>query len=137
MLTQWNYIMSSAQALYANNTTLYPFAGAAQEGVRRLPPVLQFVVPVSSEVKMALHQVAQEQFAQGKSLDVICWEVYNCALSYGYYATIGVQEISSRNMPSFPGETVVASLLLVDLRPVEAAYVEPAQEELSAAIFES
>ena len=90
-----------------------------QASVRRFPPALQILVPVSLEVQQKLQQTVLKHFQQGKTLDVICWELYNTALALGYHATIGVQEVSSNSMPSFAGQTVLSALLLVDLQPID------------------
>ena len=56
-------------------------------------------------------------FRRGLSTEDICGELYGYARTLDYRATIGVQEVVTEDMPSFPGEKVASALLLVDLKP--------------------
>lgn len=49
-------------------------------------------------------------------MEQICTAIYHTALDAGFRATIGVQEVTSHAMPSFPGEVVHTALLVVDLQ---------------------
>ncbi len=96
-----------------------PIAGRSAKPkpvLRRFPPVLQFLTTHSADVEAQLRAVSLEAYRRGKSLEDICSEIYNIALAIGYEATIGVQEVYSSSMPSFPGQTVMSALLLIDLR---------------------
>ncbi|MDZ4700491.1 MAG: hypothetical protein SH809_12360 [Rhodothermales bacterium] len=89
--------------------------------VRRFPPVLQFLTRAAPFIEGQLQSAAVHAFKQGRRIEQICGVLYHTAHELGYHVTIGVQEVYSSNMPSFPGETVMTALLLVDaseLRPV-------------------
>ena len=86
------------------------------DGEVRFPPVLQFLTSPPSDVLLSLRTAARQSFAAEKSVDAICSDVYHAALELGYQATIGVQEVYSSSMPSFPGQTVRSALLMVDLQ---------------------
>ncbi|MEZ4702830.1 MAG: hypothetical protein R2834_21035 [Rhodothermales bacterium] len=88
--------------------------------LRRFPPALQFITRPESYIEAQLQAAATLAFKQGRRLDQICGTLYHTALGLGYHVTIGVQEVYSANMPSFPGETVMTALLIIDaveLRP--------------------
>ena len=85
---------------------------------RRLAPVLQFVTPVDPYAERLLRSVAASGHAEGRSLEEVCYALHVRAAALGYGATLAVQEVSSRAMPSYPGQTVVTPLLLLDLQPV-------------------
>ncbi len=88
--------------------------------VRRFPPALQFLTRAEPFVEAQLQSAAVHAFKQGRRIEQICGALYHTALELGYHVTIGVQEVYSSNMPSFPGETVMTALLLIDaseLRP--------------------
>lgn len=85
---------------------------------RRFAPVVQVLTPVDPGAEARLLAVARQSFAEGKALKDICADLYRFARASGYEATIGVQEVYSTSMPSFPGQTVISALLMVDLRPL-------------------
>ncbi len=85
---------------------------------RRFAPVVQVLTPVDPGAEARLLAVARQSFAEGKALKDICTDLYRFARASGYEATIGVQEVYSTSMPSFPGQTVISALLMVDLRPL-------------------
>ena len=91
-------------------------AGSPTPVLRRFPPVLQFLTTHPVDVETQLRAVSLEGYRKGLSLEDICSEIYNSAFSLGYEATIGVQEVYTSSMPSFPGQTVMSALLLIDLR---------------------
>ncbi len=82
--------------------------------VRRFPPALQFLTRAESFVEAQLQIAAAHAFKQGRRTDQICGVLYHTARELGYHVTIGVQEVYSSNMPSFPGETIMTALLLID-----------------------
>jgi len=90
--------------------------GSPKPVLRRFPPVLQFLTSHGPDVEAQLRAVSLDAFRRGKNLEAICNEIYNFAFSLGYEATIGVQEVYSSSMPSFPQQTVMSALLLVDMR---------------------
>ncbi len=85
--------------------------------IRRFPPVLQFLTRVEQVVESQLQTVAHRAFQEGKSLDQICSAVYQAGLTLGYTLTIGLQEVYSSRMPSFPKETVMTCLIMIDFTP--------------------
>ena len=88
--------------------------------IRRFPPAIQFLSRCEQFIESQIQTVAMQVFKQGKNVDQVCAEMYNTALSLGYIITIGVQEVYSSNMPSFPGETVMSCLIMVDFTPAGA-----------------
>ncbi len=84
--------------------------------LRRFPPVLQFLTTQPPDVEVQLRAISLEAFRRGKRLEDICSDIYDFALSLGYRATIGVQEVYSSSMPSYPGQTVMSGMLLIDLQ---------------------
>ena len=85
---------------------------------RRYPPVIQVLTAMDPAVEQQLSALAKQSYKQGKALKEICRDLYHFAHSLGYEATIGVQEVYSASMPSFPGQTVISALLMVDVRPL-------------------
>jgi hypothetical protein len=95
--------------------------------VRRFPPALQFLTRAEPYVESQLQAAALHAFKQGRRVDQICGTIYHTALSLGYHVTIGVQEVYSASMPSFPGETVLTALLLIDIRDLgSSTHASPA-----------
>ncbi|GAB5518212.1 MAG: hypothetical protein RhofKO_04630 [Rhodothermales bacterium] len=94
----------------------HPNSGAT---LRRFPPLLQFLTRTTPYVEQQLRMLAGQLFDQGRTLDQICGAVHQAAHALGYTATIGVKEVFSSEMPSFPGETIMSALLIMDLRPVQ------------------
>lgn len=88
--------------------------------VRRFPPVLQFLTQVDPLVEQQMHTIVVQAHRKGMTLNQICEEVYYHARSLGYEATLGIQEVYSAGMPSFPNQTVMSALLLVDLQRIQA-----------------
>ena len=82
--------------------------------VRRFPPTIQFLTRAEQSVEAQLQAIALRTFNDGKSLDQICGALYQAGLSLGYTLTIGLQEVYSSKMPSFPGQTVMTCLIMVD-----------------------
>ncbi len=85
---------------------------------RRFPPVIQVLTVDDPSAERQLSECANESYRTGKALRDICTDVHRLARSLGYDATIGVQEVYSTSMPSFPGQTVISALLMLDLRPL-------------------
>ena len=88
-----------------------------QVHIRRFPPVLQFLTEPGETVERDLRAVCLRAFRGRKSIEQICAAVYHRALTLGFTATIGLQEVYSTSMPSFSGETVWSVLLLIDMQP--------------------
>lgn len=77
--------------------------------------MIQFLTRSSPHVEREIRARALECFRRGGRLEQICAEINRTALENRFHATIGLQEVTSGNMPSFPGETVLAALLIIDL----------------------
>ena len=88
--------------------------------VRRFPPAIQFLTRAEQAVEAQLQAIALRTFQDGKSLDQICAALYQTGISLGYTLTIGLQEVYSSKMPSFPNETVMTCLIMVDFSPLRA-----------------
>ena len=95
--------------------TEYESAGAPV--VKRFPPIIQFLTRSEQFVEAHIQAALLQAFQAGKSTDQICAAIYQAAHTMGYIITIGVQEVYSSNMPSFPNQTVMSCLLMVDFRP--------------------
>ena len=101
-------------------------AGSAERRVRthpvpvarRFPPVLQILTVNDPDAEHQLTARAHDSYREGKALRDICADVHDLARTIGYEASIGVQEVFSTTMPSFPGQTVISALLMLDLRPL-------------------
>ena len=87
--------------------------------VRRFPPVLLFITRTEQHIEQTLRTICLRAFRAERSIDQICGAIYQAALSMGFLVTIGVQEIFSNNMPSFPHETVMSALLMIDFTPMQ------------------
>ena len=85
--------------------------------IRRFMPTLQFLTRAEQAVEAQLQSVVIQTFNAGKSLDQICAALYQTGLSMGYTLTIGLQEIYSSKMPSFPNQTVMTCLIMIDFTP--------------------
>lgn len=85
---------------------------------RRLAPVLHFVSSADEAVEQELRDLAARVHRQGQAVEQVCYHLTARALALGYTATIAMQEVSSRALPSFPGQEVIAPILLLDLRPL-------------------
>lgn len=83
---------------------------------RRFAPVLHFLTPVDEVCAEQLRVLASDSHSRGRTLEQLCYDLTARALALGYSATIAMQEVASRAMPSFPGEQVVTPVLLIDLR---------------------
>ena len=86
-----------------------------RDQVRRFPPVLQFLTRSSPHIEREIRARSLECFRRGWRIEQICAEIHRAALENSFHATIGVQEVSSRSMPSFPDQTVLSALLIVDM----------------------
>ncbi len=92
----------------------------SQPEVRRFPPVLQVLTKTPPYVEQQLSAISLQAYRQGKDISGICRDIHYYAQSLGFTATIGMREVYSRDMPSFPSQTVVTALLIVDLKPLGA-----------------
>jgi len=84
--------------------------------MHRMPPVLQFVVPVDANLSGYLINAALQRHLAGADSRAVCDEVYMIALRQGFHATINVQEVVAAGMPSFPGQRILTTLVMVDLQ---------------------
>ena len=94
------------------------FADPSSSTIRaehRLRPIVQLIRGSDPAAEMAFSACAWQSFRMNKSIRDICIDLQNYAESVGYRATVGAREMSSDNMPSFPGMRVTALVLLVDL----------------------
>lgn len=66
-------------------------------------------------LQQRLQDIAMVGYREGEDTEAICDELHGYANSLGYDVTIGIQEVTTSEMPSFPGITVKSTLLLVDL----------------------
>ncbi len=92
-------------------------ATSAQPQLRRFAPAVQVLTPTAPHIQERLQDIAMMGFRKGLSTEDICGELYGYARTLDYTATIGVQEVVTEEMPSFPGQKVSAALMLVDLKP--------------------
>lgn len=83
--------------------------------MHRMPPVLQFVVPVDPNLSRYLMNAALQRHLAGGDSRAVCDEIYMTALRQGFHATINVQEVVAAGMPSFPGQRILTTLVMVDL----------------------
>ena len=88
--------------------------------LRRFPPVIQFLTDVDPLVQHQLQTLCVRAHRQGRNLQDVCQELYVYARSIGYMLTLGVQEVFSNQMPSFPQQTVHSALLMVDVKRIAA-----------------
>lgn len=88
--------------------------------MHRFPPVIQVLNETPLSIGSQLQAISLQAFNQGSSLSEICKEVHTYARQLGFAAVLGVQEVYSDSMPSYPEETVMSALIMVDLRPLMA-----------------
>ena len=84
--------------------------------LRRFPPVLQFVTKQRSDVTADLNRLVTQGYERGLSLDDIRIELIAYLSVRGFQAFIRVHEVRSEDMPSFPGQTILTGMLIVDLK---------------------
>jgi hypothetical protein len=89
--------------------------------LRRFPPVLQFVTKQRSDVAADLNRLATQGYDRGLSLDDIRSELIAYLSSRGFGAFIRVHEVRSEDMPSYPGQTILTGMLIVDLKQAAPA----------------
>jgi hypothetical protein len=95
----------------------------APKGVlRRFPPVLQFLTRQRADVAAELNRLVSQGYERGLNLSEIRGELVAYAASQGFSAFIRVHEVRTEDMPSFPGQTILTGMFLVDLRPGPAEY---------------
>lgn len=85
--------------------------------VHRMPPVVQFLAAVDPSLSRYLTNVALQAYLRGADAHAICDEVYGMALRLGYMAVINTQDVYAAGMPSFPGQRILTTLVMVDLQP--------------------
>lgn len=83
--------------------------------LRRLPPVLQIASPIDPTIENKFQELSWRAHRSGQDLKVTCQALKAAATALGYRVKIGVQEVYVENMPSYPGETVMSALILMDV----------------------
>lgn len=84
--------------------------------VHRMPPVVQFLAAVDPSLSRYLTNIALQAYLRGADAHAICDEVYAMALRLGYTAVINTQDVYAAGMPSFPGQRILTTLVMVDLQ---------------------
>jgi len=74
-----------------------------------------------SDVAAGMNGVVAKGFERGLSLEAIRRELIDYALINGFVAFIRIHEVRTDDMPSFPGQTILTGMLIVDLKPGPAA----------------
>jgi len=95
------------------------FNGQRPDGalpVHRMPPVVQFLAAVDPSLSRYLTNIALQGYLRGSDAHAICDEVYGMALRLGYTAVINTQDVYAAGMPSFPGQRILTTLVMVDLQ---------------------
>ena len=105
------YIADASQKDHSQRTEYHTNSAPV---VRRFPPVIQYLSRCEQFIEDQIQAVSLRAFKAGKSVDEICAAMYKAAISLGYIITIGVQEVYSAKMPSFPGQTIMSCLIMVD-----------------------
>lgn len=95
--------------------------GAPKPVLRRFPPVLQFVTRQRSDLTAELERLVRQGYERGLNLNEIRGELVSYAASKGFSAFIRVHEVRTEDMPSFPEQTILTGMFLVDMRPGPAA----------------
>jgi len=90
--------------------------GTAAAVEKRFPPALQFLTDIDPVVVNKMQALAWKGHKAGRSLQEICTALHAFARQIGYDPAIGVQEVRTANMPSYPGQTVATALIMLDLR---------------------
>lgn len=83
----------------------------------RFAPVVQVLNPVLPHIEVRIQQIATMGFRRGLDNEAICEELSRYARTFDDEATVGFQQVTSDEMPSFRGGTVVSGLIIVDLNP--------------------
>ncbi len=104
-----------------------PEARMSGVALHRFPPIIQVLTQVSPQIQQRLQAIGTQAFQQGKNLEQICQDIYNFVNTLGYEATLGVQEVYSASMPSFPGQTVTSALIMMDIYAVDQQHASPKQ----------
>lgn len=91
--------------------------GAPKPVLRRFPPVLQFVTRQRSDLTAELERLVRQGYERGLNLNEIRGELVSYAASKGFSAFIRVHEVRTEDMPSFPEQTILTGMFLVDMRP--------------------
>lgn len=91
--------------------------GADVTSVHRFPPVVQVLNPVLPHIQERMQGIATMGFRRGLDDLAICDELSSYARTFDSEATIGIQRVSSDQMPSFQGDRVASTFVMVDLNP--------------------
>ena len=78
---------------------------------------MQFLTNVDPAVQNHLTSLAWQGHRQNRGLNEICAGLSALSKAMGYEAAIGVQEVTTENMPSYPGQKVMTALIMIDIRP--------------------
>ena len=84
----------------------------------RMPPVVQFLANVDPGLARYLTSVALQTHLRGGDGRAVCDEVYAMAMRLGYTAVLNMQEVFATGMPSYPGQRVITTFVMVDLAPL-------------------
>jgi hypothetical protein len=85
--------------------------------LKRFPPVLQLITDIDPIVANKLNELVWRSHRAGQDLTQTCAALTSAAQQLGYRVKIGVQEVYVASMPSYPGETIMTALLVMDARP--------------------
>lgn len=83
--------------------------------LRRLPPVLQIARAIDPVIENKFQELVWRAHRSGQDLRTTCKALKAAATALGYHVKVGVQEVYVDNMPSYPGETVMSALILMDV----------------------
>jgi len=92
-----------------------PIAGRSRPASRRFPPVIQFLTDVDPAVQNHMTSLAWQGHRKGRSIKEICTAIKGLGRALGYHVAAGIQEVSSESMPSYPGQRVVTTLIMLDV----------------------
>jgi hypothetical protein len=95
-----------------------PVAGARRPASRRFPPTLQFLTDVDPAIQNHMSALAWQGHRKGRTIKEISTAIKGLGRALGYHVAIGVQEVSSDSMPSYPGQRVVTTLIMLDISQV-------------------
>ena len=84
----------------------------------RMPPVVQFLANVDPGLARYLTSVALQTHLRGGDGRAVCDEVYAMSMRLGYTAVLNMQEVYATGMPSYPGQRVTTTFVMVDLAPL-------------------
>ena len=70
-------------------------------------------------IREELNKASEEAFQKGFNIDQICNAICTQANDFGYNATVHPTEVMHSSFPSFPGQTIMACYILIDLQERE------------------